>query len=140
MKTIINYPGSNRKIIIATIIIGFMGIILNAQYAFYTKEILPVMEEILPSNTVYETELLHHILLADMNYSEEKMVLEDWMIHPENWLETADKGFHLEYDLNMESELSFEKWMFETEWMTSELPFDNELVYESWMLKPLKWN
>lgn len=77
-------------------------------------------------------------------FYEEEILLEEWMLNLEHWVEKMDSSTNRAVDINteviIEEELELESWMTDYKWIQTGYFYEEELTLENWMKHPMMWN
>lgn len=141
-----------KKIRISALLFAslFLSLNLNAQLSAKSYEWKKVGAEILTSKEQIKNALLG--VKTKNAFSEEEILLEDWMTDLNSWLRIVDSSEMenadaepVSYALPLEAEildenLELENWMLDANWIFNESFVDEELSFENWMDSPKNWN
>ena len=139
MKTMIANTGKIEKIMIILLIFSFVSLNLYSQFSFDKNELISFNNEIVSVSNDDITNVFRHLTMAEQYFVEESIDMEDWMLEPSGWLLNSNNEISIFNEVFNETDLNFENWMFDTQWLSSDLNIEDELKYEPWMFSPLKW-
>ena len=129
--------GRIEKLMIILLMTSLVSANLYSQFSFDKSEILSFNDDRILESKEAIIKVFHHLPMAELNFVEESLNLEGWMLDPSAWLSYNEVNVYNE--IFKEVDLSFESWMLDTKWLSSEMAIEKVLKYESWMLSPLTW-